>query len=210
MSLIDITHPLSSALAPWPGSTPFQLRFAARMDQGAVSNVGFLTSPIHLGTHLDAPFHYLRDGATVDQLPLERLVGPARVFDGRGRLILTPELFAGLDGRATPRVLVRTNACDDKTVFPARIPALAPDLPAWLGTQGVSLLGLDLPSVDPVDSATMPTHVALGAAGIIILENLDLRLAEPGIYQLIALPLKICGGDGSPVRAILRPCDFPV
>ncbi len=204
VSLIDITHPLSSALAPWPGSVPFQLRFAARIDQGAVSNVGCLASPIHLGTHLDAPFHYLREGATVDQLPPELFVGPAQVFDARGCSVLGREVFAGLDAQATPRVLVRTNACDDKTVFPARIPALAPDLPAWLGAQGVCLLGLDLPSVDPVDSVTMPTHVALGAAGIIILENLDLRSAEPGVYELIALPLKIAGADGSPVRAVLR------
>jgi arylformamidase len=204
MPLIDITHPLSSRLAPWPGGLPFQLSFSARMDEGAVSNVGRYTSGIHFGTHLDAPFHFLADGLTVDQLPPERFVGPARVFDARGCGVLAPAVFAGLDGRATPRVLVRTNACDDKTVFPASIPSLAPELAPWLQAQGVTLLGLDLPSVDPVDSATMPRHRQLGAAGIIILENLDLRAADPGIYELIALPLKITGADGSPVRALLR------
>jgi len=204
MPLIDITHPLSSAIAPWPGDTPFQLKHRVRMDQGAVANVGVITTGIHVSTHLDAPFHYLRDGQTVDQLSPEIFIGPARVFDGRQRTVLTREVFAGLDGRATPRVLVRTNSCDDKTVFPASIPSLAPDLPAWLQAQGVKLIGLDIPSVDAVDATSMPTHLLLGAAGIIIVENLDLRQAEPGFYELIALPLKITGGDGSPVRAVLR------
>jgi arylformamidase len=109
-----------------------------------------------------------------------------------------------VDPRATPRVLVRTNHCDDKSVFPQHIPILAPDVPPWLGQQGIRLLGLDLPSVDQVDTTTIPVHKALDAAGVIILENLDLRAAEPGVYELIALPLRIAGGDGSPIRAVLR------
>ena len=81
---------------------------------------------------------------------------------------------------------------------------LAPDVPAWLGAQGVRLIGLDVPSVDQVDSTTIPIHRALDAANIIILENLDLRAAPAGVYELISLPLKIAGGDGSPIRAVLR------
>ena len=125
------------------------------------------------------------------------------MFHAPGRDVIARELFGGLDGRATPRVLLRTNACDDKSIFPSHIPTLAPDVPVWLGQQGVRLIGLDVPSVDQVDSKTLPIHHALDAANIIILENLDLRDAPAGCYELIALPLRLAGADGSPVRAVL-------
>ena len=204
MKLIDITHPHSNSLAPWPGDTPFNFQFVARLRDGASCNVGKLTCSIHTGTHADAPFHYNDAGATIDALAPEIFIGPARVFAAPGCDVLTREIFAGLDAHATPRVLIRTNACDDKSVFPSRIPTLAPDVPAWLGAQGVRLIGLDVPSVDQVDSKTLPIHHALDAAKIIILENLDLRAVAPGVYELIALPLKIAGADGSPIRAVLR------
>lgn len=204
MPLLDITHPLSSATAPWPGDTQFHFEFVCRIRTGASANVGKFTSGIHSGTHMDAPLHYNDAGVSIDQLDLDILIGPARVFLAQDTMILTRAHFAGLDGRATPRVLIRTNHCDDKTVFPARIPTLAPDVPAWLGEQGVKLIGLDLPSVDQIDDPTMQIHHCLDAANIIILENLDLRAAAAGIYDLIALPLKIAGAEGSPIRAVLR------
>ena len=203
MKIIDITHLHSERLAPWPGDTPFEFRFIARLRDGASCNVGKLTCSIHSGTHLDAPYHYEESGATIEALPPEIFIGPACVFHALSHDVITREVFAGLDGRATPRVLVRTNACDDKTFFPSRIPTLAPDVPAWLGKQGVRLLGLDLPSVDQIDSKTLPIHHALGAANITILENLDLRDVSAGYYDLIALPLRLAGADGSPVRAVL-------
>lgn len=204
MKLIDITHAHSNDLAPWPGDTPFRFEFASRLAAGASCNVGKFSSSIHSGTHMDAPLHYNDAGLAIDQIDLELLLGPARVFSAPGRASLTRDVFAGLDARATPRVLVRTNHCDDKTKFPARIPTLAPDVPAWLGAQGVRLIGLDLPSVDQVDDPSMQIHHRLDAAKILIVENLDLRAAPPGIYELIALPLKIAGADGSPIRALLR------
>ena len=203
MKIIDITHLHSDRLAPWPGDTPFEFRFVARLRDGASCNVGKLTCSIHSGTHLDAPYHYDESGATIEALPPELFIGPARVLHAQGRDVITRELFAGLDGRATPRVLVRTNACDDKSIFPSRIPTLAPDVPVWLGQQGVRLIGVDVPSVDELDSKTLPIHHALGAANITILENLDLRAVPAGCYDLIALPLRLAGADGSPVRAVL-------
>jgi len=203
MKIIDITHPHSHELAPWPGDTPFNFKLTAAMREGATCNVGAVTTSIHSGTHLDAPFHFNDFGQSIDALPTDRFVGPARVFDAQGHKTISREVFAGLDGEATPRVLVATGSCDDKSVFPSRIPTLAPDVPAWLGAQGVTLIGLDVPSVDQVDSKTLPIHHALDAAGILILENLDLRRVMPGEYELIALPLKIVGADGSPVRAVL-------
>jgi len=203
MKIIDITHPLSNSLAPWPGDTPFAFSFVARLREGASCNVGKLTCSIHTGTHIDAPYHYDDTGDKADELSLETFIGPCRVFHAQDLEIMSRDVFAGLDGRVTPRVLLRTNASDDKSIFPKRIPILAADVPAWLGKQGVRLIGLDLPSVDQVDSKTLPIHHALGAANITILENLDLRNVAPGIYGLIALPLRLAGADGSPVRAVL-------
>jgi len=202
--LIDITHPLSGATAPWPGDTRFQFSFVSRLRDGASCNVGKFTSGIHSGTHLDAPYHYNESGLTIDHVDLDLLIGPARVVLAQNCSVITREIFAGLDAHATPRVLVRTNHCDDKTQFPADIPTLADDVPAWLGAQGVKLIGLDLPSVDQITEPSMRIHHLLDAANILILESLDLRRAEPGVYDLIALPLKIAGAEGSPVRAVLR------
>jgi arylformamidase len=203
MKIIDITHPLSNAIAPWPGDTQFNFAFVARIRDGSSCNVGKLTCSIHTGTHLDAPCHYTEGGAAIDALPLSLFIGPARVFRAQGFDPITREVFSGLDAFATPRVLLRTNHCDDKTVFPARIPTLSPDVPGWLGEQGVKLIGLDLPSVDQVDSKTLPIHHALDDAGITILENLDLREVAPGVYEIVVLPLRLAGADGSPVRAVL-------
>src|SRR5215472_10631936 len=122
MKIIDITHLQSDRLAPWPGDTPFEFRFVARLRDGASCNVGKLTCSIHSGTHMDAPYHYNDAGATVDALALETFIGPARVFLAQNRQEISQEVFAGLDGRTTPRVLLRTNACDDKSIFPRRIP----------------------------------------------------------------------------------------
>lgn len=202
--LIDITHPLSNATAPWPGDTQFQFSFVCRLRDGASCNVGKFTSGIHSGTHLDAPYHYNESGPTIDQVDLDLLIGPARVFLAQNRPVITRDVFNGLDALATPRVLVRTNHCDNKTQFPATIPTLADDVPAWLGAQGVKLIGLDLPSVDQITDPSMRIHHLLDAANILILENLDLRAADPGSYDLIVLPLKIAGAEGSPVRAVLR------
>lgn len=204
MAWIDITHPHANSLAPWPGDTPFQFRFVSRIRDGRRCNIGVVTTGIHSGTHMDAPYHYNDAGQKIDELPPDTFIGPARVFDARGRDPIGRDVFAGLDGRATPRVLVRTNSCDDKTVFPAHIPLLESGVPAWLAGQGVRLVGVDAPSVDQVDSKTLPMHAEFDAAGIVIVENLDLRPAEPGVYELVVLPLRIAGGDGSPVRALLR------
>jgi arylformamidase len=207
MAFIDITRPLHTGLQPWPGDQPPEFHLAARIRDGDLCNVGRLTLSTHNGTHADAPFHYNDTGPTIDALPPERFVGPARVIDARGHDAFTESLFDGLDLAATPRVLLRTDTWTDPTVFPQTWPLLAPGLPAWLAARGVTLLGLDIPSVESLDSTGIPQHLAMDAAGILILENLDLRAAPAGVYELIALPLRILGGDGSPLRAVLRTRD---
>ena len=129
------------------------------------------------------------------------------MIDARGHATFTEKLFGGLalaDFAAAPRLLFRTDAWLDLATFPSAWPLLDRALPAWLAQRGVKLIGLDVPSVDPLHNTDMAIHHLLDEAGIVILESLDLRGVETGVYELIALPLKIRGGDGSPVRAVLR------
>jgi len=204
MKLIDISRPLHTGMIVWPGDTPTDFSLAATIAGGQMCNVGRLVASMHAGTHVDAPYHFDDAGAKIDAVPLDAYVGPARVIDARGRDLLTPDLFAPFDWSATPRALIRTDSWRDTSAFPDGWPRYSPELPAWLGAHGVGLIGMDFPSVDQPTSKDLPTHHALHAAGVLILENLDLSQAEPGLYELFALPLRIRGGDGSPVRAVLR------
>ena len=209
-TLYDISRPLHTTTAPWPGDTAFEYRLTWRMDAGASVNVGAITMGTHNGTHADAPFHYLSDGECIDALDLSLYVGPAVVTDvSAAGWSITQDALAdvasqlGTHGNVT-RLLLKTGSWPDSTRFPERIPTLAPGVPAWLGKRGVRLLGLDVPSVDTIDSQDLPVHHALAAAGVCIIESLDLSAVAPGVYELIALPLRIVGGDASPVRAVLR------
>ena len=210
--LFDITLPLRNALAPWPGDTAFRFVRTWEMSAGAAVNVGAVTMGVHNGTHADAPCHFRAEGVAIDALPLEIFCGPAVVLDLSARrlgdpcaTITLPELESAVaDLARAPRLLLKTGGWPDSAHFPPCIPVVAPDVPAWLGEHGVILLGLDVPSVDAVDSKTMSNHHALFEAGVSILESLDLRAVPAGVYELIALPLKLVGGDAAPVRAVLR------
>ncbi|HUR60276.1 MAG TPA: cyclase family protein [Opitutaceae bacterium] len=207
MPIIDISRPLYDGSPHWPSDTPTHFSFSADMAKGAVCNVGRLSLSVHNGSHVDAPFHYNPRGTTIDAVAPDNWVGPARVIDARGHATFTEKLFAGLaqrDFAAAPRILFRTDTWTDLTTFPHAWPLLDRALPAWLAQRGVKLVGLDVPSVDELNNKDMAIHHLMDAANILILESLDLCNVEAGVYELIALPLKIRGGDGSPVRAVLR------
>lgn len=196
--LIDVSRPLSAATAVWPGDEPFAFRLAR-----SGPNVGAVTMSVHTATHCDAPFHVADDGATVDRLPVDLFVGMAWVVDVRGTSRWRDRL-AGIDLAGSPRVLFQTGGWPDSGRFPESIPAMEPDLPDWLADRGVRLVGVDVPSVDLFDSETLDNHHALVRRGVVILEGLWLEDVPAGRYELIALPLKLAGADGSPVRAVLR------
>lgn len=206
MKFLDITRSLKSDLAPWPGDTSFDYRLVGRLAEGSPVNLGRVTTSVHSGTHADAFFHFDDNGLTIDRFAPERYVGMAAVVDLRAKFAdsLGEITSADLAGGATaPRLLIKTGAWPDSSKFPQAIPVLADGVAAWLQSRGVKLLGLDLPSVDAIDSKDLRNHHALAAADIAILEGLDLSEAEAGVYSLAALPLKITGGDGAPVRAVL-------
>jgi arylformamidase len=202
--LIDITLPMSNSLACWPGDAPFRFDWSCRKADGESVNVGQVSMSVHTGTHIDAPFHFSDAGPTVEKLSLESFIGPARVIDLRGRATICRQDLESFDLSQTPRVLLRSDAWLDHQRFPQAIPTMAPDVPGWLASQRVILVGVDVPSVDAIDSKDLPIHHALGSHRIAILESLNLAGVPEGIYDLIALPLKLVGADGAPVRAILQ------
>ena len=204
MKLYDITLPLVVGLAEWPGDAPYRLEQTARLVEGDSVNLSRIEMSVHIGTHTDAPYHFLPNGATAERIDLSAYLGPARVVDVRGKRLICREDLPLTGLSETPRLLLKTDAWTDHTCFPEVIPLLAPDVPDWLQTQGVVLLGLDVPSVDAIDSKDLPIHHALARCGIAILEALDLADVPEGCYELLALPLKLVGTDGSPVRAVLR------
>lgn len=202
MTLFDITLPLSSSLAVWPGDTPFAYTLNWRRSVGDTVNVGAITMSVHAGTHTDSPFHISDKGATIAEMPLNPYLGPALVVDMEGKSMVRIADLKPYD--LLPRLLLKTNAWKDYTQFPDQVPVVEESVPGYLRERGVVLLGVDVPSVDAIDSKDLPVHHQLVRHGIVILESLYLREVPAGVYELIALPLKLWGADGAPVRAILR------
>ena len=203
--LYDLSPAIDAGIPVWPGDTPFSCRMAWSMAEGATVNVGAITSTTHLGSHTDAPFHFDLEGATAADLPLEPYLGLCRVIAiPPGAEFAEPEHLLDADLAATPRILLRTGSAGDRTAFPERFTAISTRLAEHLGKGGALLVGTDAPSVDPFTSKTLDAHRALARGGVAILEGLVLDEVPPGVYELIALPLRLRGADASPVRAVLR------
>jgi arylformamidase len=202
--LWDISPPLFTFTPAFPGDTPYQQRWSAEIGPGCPVNVSAITLSPHLGAHADAPLHYGRHAAAIGEVDLDPFLGPCRVIHaiGKGPLITRAHLEHAAAG-LPPRVLVRT--CDHAPrEWSDTFAAFAPDTIAWLASLGVTLVGIDSPSVDPADSKTLDSHLQLLAHDLRVLENLVLDEVPAGDYELIALPLKLTMACASPVRAVLR------
>ncbi len=204
MTLIDISQPLIRGVPVWPGDTEFAFDLAWRKEESGSVNVGRITMSTHTGTHIDAPFHFEDDGSKVIELDPAVYVGHARLIDLFGVESIGAEDLEGRVPGGITRLLIRTGSWRDRDGFPDNITYLRPDAAPLLADRGVRLVGVDVPSVDPIDSKDLPAHHALHANGVHILEGLVLDGVEPGDYGLISLPLPLQESDGSPVRAMLR------
>jgi len=205
-TIIDISRNLAPDTAVWPGDTPFSLRKTMERQQGDSVNLTTLTISAHTGSHADAPYHFADVGLTMEAVDLRPYWGAAQVVTVKKESgPLLPADFSAYDLARAERLLVRTPAGRyPVTQFPPDFPYPSPELADWLGSLGVLLYGTDGLSMDDINSTTLPGHKAMLRNGIAILEGLDLTQAPDGVYELAALPLKIIGGDGSPVRAVLR------
>ncbi len=156
----DITIPMQDSLAVWPGDTPFRFSWTWTKKDGASVNVGQFRLSVHTGTHADAPFHYDDAGLTIDAVGLNPFIGPARLVSLPGRPRIRKVDLEPFDFSGTPRVLLPDRGWTDHTCFPSTIPVMDDDVPEWLNRQGAVLVGLDVPSVDELDSKTLPIHHA--------------------------------------------------
>ena len=202
--LWDIS-PLVSPLSPiFPGDEPYSLRWTARLSPECPVNLSAFTMSPHVGAHADAPLHYARGERDAASVELDAYLGPCRVIHAIdcGPLIRIEHLQHAAD-RLPPRVLVRCCSRAAEQWVPD-FSAYAPETIEWLAAQGVRLVGLDTPSVDPASSKTLDSHQRLLRLNLRVLENLVLDEVPEGDYELIALPLKLAGACASPVRAVLR------
>lgn len=211
--LYDISPPVRPGVPVWPGDTPYRAELSWAIARGDSVNVSALTTTPHLGAHADAPFHVAAGGVGVGELPLEPFLGPCQLVEVPPAPLILPEHLGGVDLGDPPRLLLKTGSASTPNGNPSRFPeafsALSPELARALGESGALLVGLDTPSVDPFDSKDLAAHHALVAGGVVNLEGLMLDAVPPGIYELIALPLRLEGLDASPVRAVLRTLPRP-
>jgi arylformamidase len=210
--IYDLTPKISSRLGVFPGDQAFTRKVNMSFLQGHHLELSAILTTVHLGAHADAPSHYHAQGESIEKRPLARYLGLTQVIRPLGlkpKERVTPahlrvEIHA-------PRVLFDTQSFTDPEKWNSDFNSLSPELIHALADQGVRLVGIDTPSVDPENSKALETHQALFARDVAVLEGLLLQNVPEGLYTLIALPLPIEGGDASPVRAVLLPAvqDFP-
>lgn len=200
-SWVDVTLPIRNGMIHWPGDPPIEVR----REQHGDARVSRLSLGSHTGTHVDAPVHYLHEGEPLDALPLDALVGPARVVAFAGAVIRAPDI-AAIEPRAGERLLLRTRNSDRPRVdtFDRDYVGLDRGAARALARAGVRCVGVDYLSVAAFDEDGPAVHRELLAAGVWILEGLDLAAIEPGDWELVCLPLRLADGDGAPARAIMR------
>jgi len=208
MRIYDISLPLSPDLPIWPGDPAFELKLLESMEAGAHANVSALSSGVHIGTHVDAPHHFLNDGRTVENLALDALVGPCYVAQLPDDIEeINAEVLAGIPvAEGVERVLFGTRNSHlwgrGEREFQRDFVAITEDGARWLVERKVRLVGIDYLSIAPFGDSG-PTHTVLLEAGVVVVEGLDLSAVQRGFYDLYCLPLKLVGAEGAPARAIL-------
>ncbi len=203
MLYFDISPLISEELAVFPGDKPFKRQVQFHINEDHLELSSILTT-LHIGAHADAPIHYHKTGACIHERNLDYYIGSCQVITiETDKARITPDLIKSHTISA-PRILFKTLSIKNPDIWQDDFTALSPELINYLATKNVRLVGIDTPSVDPADSKLLESHQAIFSHDMAILEGLVLTEVPDGLYELIALPLKIKDGDASPVRAILR------
>jgi arylformamidase len=208
MTLYDISLTYSKNLPIWPGDPEIELKQISSIQDGELANVTHLSMCVHAGTHVDAPDHFLGNDQTVEDIPIDLMVGPAAVIKITTDKTITKEDLDDIDFPVKiKRILFKTTNSDFWKAgikeFQEGFIGLSPEAAAYLVELGIEVLGVDYLSVAPYYDPA-PTHKILLEAGVLIIEGLDLSRVEPGEYTLICPPLKISGSDGAPARVLLQ------
>jgi len=204
MEIFDISKTLKEGLAVWPGDPEFRTDPVLRINNGESSNVLAINMGTHTGTHIDAPLHVDDAGSDVTGISIRFFIGPARVFAIPAEKCIEASDLSLLDWRGVERVLLWTREGSiPEYFFDRNFVYLSEEASEFLAKKRIQLVGTDAPSVDPFGSTELRSHKVLIRNGAAILEGIRLGSVPAGDYNLICLPLKLAGADGSPVRAIL-------
>lgn len=206
MTLIDISVPIQPRMVVYEGDPGVEITPRLQIARGDPANVSLLSLGSHTGTHLDAPAHFLEGAATLERLPLDLLVGPALVAAvSAERLIGRNDLERlALAGHTRLLLKTRNSALWQLGRFTPEYVSLDLAGARYLIEQGIRLVGTDYLSIEAYHAPGHPVHRALLETGVVILEGLNLSGVEPGVYELLCLPLPVAGADGAPCRAVLR------
>jgi arylformamidase len=206
--IYDISLTVSPRMPVWPGDPPVWLERTMKLEDGDLANVTTFRSGVHAGTHIDAPFHFVPNGKTIDEISLEKLIGPVQVVEITDSVgLITGEILSKVDIEGgVKRILFKTrNSMDwERQISTFQTDFVAVDATAAqaLVNLGVQLVGIDYLSISPFFDQ-IPTHKILLEAEVIILEGLNLSQVSAGIYELFCLPVKLGGSDGAMARAVL-------
>ena len=206
MKLIDVSVPLDANLPNYPGNTPFSLEAIKRIARRDSSNVSTLHMSAHSGTHVDAPRHFFDEGSGTEALPLDMLIGRARVIEVTSRKGVAAEDLAAVDLSEDVRVLIKTHNSRlwGSAEFHADYVGVTESGARHLVDHGIKVVGVDYLSVEEFKRPGAPAHHVLLGAGTIVIEGLNLRDVDPGTYEMYCLPLRVVGSDGAPARVVLR------
>jgi arylformamidase len=205
---IDISVPVTSGMVHWPDNPGVSIERTQDLSRGDAANVSKLELGAHTGTHMDAPRHFLADGAGIDELPLDAVIGPARVIRIEHPQMILPAELETHRLRAGERVMFLTRnseRCWNNSRFVEDFVYISAAAAQFLVQRKVRTVGIDYLSVGGYAHDGVETHRILLGAGIWLIEGLNLSMAKPGAYELVCLPLRIAGADGAPARAVLRP-----
>ena len=202
----DVTVPIGPSTPVWEGDPRPEITLAKSLAEGGSSNVSRLTMGVHTATHVDAPAHFIEGGANLDTVPLSTFVGHARVFDLRGKKVITARDLEPLLADPVERILLRTDNSNlwSDPKFHTDFTSVDESGAKMIVSRGVRLVGVDYLGIEKPANPGHPVHRTLLAAGVIILEGLNLLGVPPGDYELICLPLALVATEAAPARVILR------
>lgn len=203
---LDVSVPITPQMIRWPGDPAVRLTRLEELASGDPANLSRLSASLHSGTHVDAPSHYLAGAATIDQMPVAAMIGPARVIAVAAAGVIDRDDLCGLKLVAGERLLLRTGNSElyRRGRFSRDYVGLTEAAAAWLAAQGLQTLGIDYLSVAGLLCDQAAVHKRLLEAGVWIIEGLNLAAVTPGAYDLLCLPLAVLGAEAAPARVLLR------
>jgi len=207
MMIYDVSVPIAVGMPVWPSDPPLKLTGKAHVPPGKdyTIRVTSIEMGSHTGTHIDAPCHFIEGGRSLSEIPLDWLIGPAVVCHIPGARSITRDSLENLEWAGVERVLFKTDNSGhwNDGRFYEEFVYLEPEAGEFLVSRGIRVVGIDSLSIDRYRSRNHPTHFALLAHDVVIIEGLNLRGIEPGRYHMMALPLNLQNADGAPTRVIL-------